>query len=293
MPLILPKSIPAFELLKNSVFVMDEKRATHQDIRPLHIVIFNLMPTKIETENQLLSLLGNSPLQIELSFLRTKTYEGKNTPQSHLDKFYIDFDELRKRKFDGAIVTGAPIEHLHFEDVKYWEEFKAVSAYLRQNATSSMYLCWGAMAGLYFLHNVGKIRLEEKLFGVFKHEKMSEDKLLSGLDEKPLLPHSRHSGLDEEAVRSNEHLRVLLQGKKSGITMLRDEKDLFILAHPEYDKFTLFSEYERDKNKGLQIAEPKNYFDKKGGINFNWRSNASVIFSNWLNFVYQETPYLL
>lgn len=293
MPLILPENIPAFSLLKDFVFVMGEKRATHQDIRPLRIVIFNLMPTKIETENQLLSLLGNSPLQIEITLLKTKSYEGKNTPKTHLDKFYVDFKDIKKQKFDGAIITGAPIEHLAYEEVKYWEEFKEVSAFFRQNTTSSLYICWGAMAGLYFLHGINKVPLKNKLFGVFKHEKLSQSKILSGLDEKPCFPHSRHTKLDEKAILKNPNLKVLLQGKKAGISLVSDDKDFFMLAHPEYDKLRLLNEYERDLKKGAKIAKPQNYFDTKGEVKFQWRSSASVLFSNWLNFIYQETPFIL
>lgn len=239
MPLIIPEKIPAYELLKDFVFVMGEKRATHQDIRPLKVLIFNLMPTKIETENQLLSLLGNSPLQIEITLLKTKSYESKHTPKSHLDSFYVSFDDICGTSFDAAIITGAPIEHLDFEKVRYWNELCKIMDYLRTHSTSTMYICWGAMAGLYHFHGVKKIMLKRKLFGIFKHELKSKDIILSGLNEIVNLPHSRHSTIDEKAVRQNTNLQVLLEGKKSGITMIKDDKDIFMLAHPEYSKFTL------------------------------------------------------
>lgn len=293
MPLIIPQNIPAFKLLKDFVFVMDKKRAQSQDIRPLSVVIFNLMPTKIETENQLLALLGNSPLQVNVTFLHTKSYEGKHTPKSHLERFYVDFEQIKGRKFDAAIVTGAPIEHLRYEEVKYWDELKRVMCYLKKHTTSTLYLCWGAMAALYHFHQIPKISLKHKLFGVFKHKIKTQDLLLSGLDEEILLPHSRHSGLDESALKGCKSLKVLLFGKKSGASVLRDEKDLYILAHPEYTKFTLFEEYERDLKKGEKIKKPKNYFDKRGEPVLKWRANAQVLFSNWLNFVYQETPFRL
>lgn len=293
MPLIIPEKIPAYELLKDFVFVMGEKRATHQDIRPLKVLIFNLMPTKIETENQLLSLLGNSPLQIEITLLKTKSYESKHTPKSHLDSFYVSFDDICGTSFDAAIITGAPIEHLDFERVDYWDELCKIMDYLRTHATSTMYICWGAMAGLYHFHGVKKIMLKRKIFGIFKHELKSKDIILSGLNEIVNLPHSRHSTIDEKAVRQNANLQVLLEGKKSGITMIKDDKDIFMLAHPEYSKFTLDEEYKRDLAKGLKIAKPKRYYDKSGKVKMSWRSSASVLFANWLNLVYQETPFVL
>lgn len=293
MPLIIPEQIPAFKLLKDFVFVMGEKKASHQDIRPLKVLIFNLMPTKIETENQLLSLLGNSPLQVEITLLKTQSYESKHTPKSHLDSFYVSFDDIRGTSFDAAIITGAPIEHLEFEAVQYWDELKSIMDYLRTHATSTMYICWGAMAGLYHFHHIKKTPLKKKLFGIFKHELKSDDIILSGLNEIVNLPHSRHSTIDEKAVRQNKDLKVLLEGKKSGIAVLRDKKDIFVLAHPEYSKFTLDEEYKRDLAKGLKIAKPKRYYDKKGRVKMSWRSSASVLFANWLNLVYQETPFIL
>lgn len=293
MPIIIPEDIPAYKLLNKNAFVIGTKRAISQDIRPLEMLIINLMPTKIETENQILSLLANSPLQVNITLLSTQSYIGSNTPKSHLDKFYVNFDEIKGRNFDGAIITGAPIEHLEFEEVAYWKEICEIMKYLKKHCTSSMYLCWGAMAGLYYLHNIKKINLKEKIFGVFDHRIIESDLILSGLDEIIYMPHSRHSGINEEEIEKNK-LKVLLKGDKSGISIIKDEKDIFILGHPEYAKNTLLLEYERDKQKGYDIKEPYNYFDKDKNPILSWRSSSSVIFANWLNFcVYQDTPFIL
>lgn len=294
MPLIIPEQIPAYQFLQKSAFVMGSERAIHQDIRPLEVLIINLMPTKIETENQILSLLANSPLQVNITLLTTQSYVGKNTPQSHLDRFYVNFEDIKGQRFDGAIVTGAPIEHLAYEEVKYWDELVGIMSYLRCNCTSTLYLCWGAMAGLYYFHRINKISLPKKLFGVFDHYVCNNDVLLSGLDEIVKIPHSRHSSIDETALTHRGDLKVLLRGEQSGASVLRDSKDIFILGHPEYTKETLYNEYQRDLNKVLEIESPQNYFNTQGQIIFSWRSSASVIFSNWLNFsVYQDTPFIL
>lgn len=293
MPLIVPENIPAFSILQKWAFVMGDKRALSQDIRPLRVLICNLMPTKIETENQILSLLGNSALQVEITLLATKSYVGKNTPLSHLERFYVNFEDIKHARFDGAIVTGAPIEHLDFENVKYWRELVEIMDFLKESCTSTMYLCWGAMAGLYHFHGIEKISCKAKLFGVFSHLQKSQDVLLGGLDDLVLMPHSRHSHINEKQVAQNRALNVLLEGKESGISVLKDSKDIFILGHPEYARETLLGEYERDRAKGLEIATPKNYL-KNGKPLLSWRSSASVIFTNWLNFyVYQNTPYEL
>ncbi|WP_288644023.1 homoserine O-succinyltransferase [uncultured Helicobacter sp.] len=295
MPLIIPEQIPAYKLLKDYVFIIGQKRAIMQDIRPLEVLIVNLMPIKIQTENQILSLIGNSPLQVNITLLATQSYKGTNTPQSHLDRFYTKFSDIVGKNFDGAIVTGAPIEHLAFEEVKYWQELKEVMNYLRKHCTSTMYLCWGAMAGLYHFYHIDKIALSHKLFGVFKHRATADDVLLSGLNDTIKIPHSRHSGIDEKKVRALSKqgtLKILLEGKKSGISIIKDHKDIFILGHPEYSKETLDNEYKRDKAKGLSISKPKKYYDNNGAPQMTWRSDASVIFANWLNFnVYQATPF--
>ncbi|TLD83541.1 homoserine O-succinyltransferase [Helicobacter sp. MIT 11-5569] len=294
MPLVIPEDIPAFSLLKQHAFIMGCNRAKTQDIRPLEVLIINLMPTKIQTENQILSLLANSPLQVNITLLATASYTGKNTPKSHLDRFYVNFDGIKNKKFDGAIVTGAPIEHLEFEEVKYWNELICIMDFLKTHCTSTLYLCWGAMAGLYYFHKIPKISLDSKLFGVFEHFWVEQDLILNGLDEFVKIPHSRHSGIDEARARANAHLKILLEGEESGITALKDDKDFFILGHPEYSKETLDLEYKRDLEKGLEIAKPKNYYGAELQPIFSWRSSASVLFANWLNFsVYQDTPFIL
>ena len=297
MPIIIPRDIPAFKALEKSAFVMDTARARHQDIRALEILIINLMPTKIETENQLLSLLANSPLQINITLLTTQSYVGKNTPKSHLDKFYVHFERIAGQKFDGAIITGAPIEHLDYEAVQYWVEMCEIMDFLRAKCTSSLYLCWGAMAGLYHFHKIPKTTLSAKLSGIYEHNIITANVLLSGLGDIVKIPHSRYSGIDEavaERVARDSSLDILLKGAESGISLLKDEKDIFMLGHPEYGKFTLRDEYERDKAKGLEISAPLNYFAKDGSVRYDWRSDASVIFANWLNFcVYQDTPFVL
>lgn len=293
MPVVIPEDIPAYTFLQQNAFVMGANKAKHQDIRTLEVLIINLMPTKIETENQILSLLANSPLQVNITLLSTASYVGTNTPKSHLDRFYVNFGDIKGRNFDGAIVTGAPIEHLPFEEVAYWNELSHIMGYLKLHCTSTLYLCWGAMAGLYYFHKIPKISLPNKVFGIFKHRIIERDLLLSGLDEAVNMPHSRHSGIDESALKHSS-LKVLLESELCGVSVLKDDKDYFILAHPEYSKDTLLLEYERDKQKGLEIAKPINYFDKNGEPMLCWRSSASVMFSNWLNFsVYQDTPFVL
>lgn len=293
MPIVIPEDIPAYSLLSQNAFIMGAKRAKHQDIRTLEVLLINLMPTKIETENQILSLLANSPLQVKITLLSTASYIGTNTPKSHLDKFYVNFNDISGRRFDGAIVTGAPIEHLKFEDVAYWNEMKDIMGYLKTHCTSTIYLCWGAMAGLYHFHKINKVMLKEKVFGIFSHKIVEQDLLLNGLDSIVRIPHSRNAGIDENAVRESR-LKVLLESELCGITALKDEKDFYILAHPEYGKDTLLLEYERDKKKGLDIAKPLDYFGENEEPILSWRSSASVLFSNWLNFsVYQDTPFVL
>ena len=291
MPLIIPKDIPSYKLLKDFIFIIDEKRAISQDIRPLEILIFNLMPKKIKTENQLLSLLGNSPLQINITLLTTSSYTSKNTPQQHLKNFYVNFKDIKNKNFDGAIITGAPLEKINFKEVKYWNELIAIMDYLKKHCTSTLYLCWGAMAALYYFHKITKINLKNKLFGIFKHEIINKDMLLNGLDSNINMPHSRYFSISEKQIKNNNKLKILLKGKNSGITMLKDEKDIFILGHPEYCTKTLDEEYKRDLKKGLKISKPKNYYDKNQNPILSWRASSSMIFLNWLNFVYQTTPY--
>lgn len=294
MPVIIPKDIPAFKKLEKSVFVMDTKRANTQDIRALEILILNLMPIKIQTENQLLSLLANSPLQVNITFLSTQSYIGKNTSAMHLDKFYKGIEDIRQKHFDGAIVTGAPVELLKYEEVKYWNEFKDILNFLKNNVTSTMYICWGAMAALYHFYGIDKTLHKKKISGVYKCKIVKNDLVLTNLDDEILIPNSRYASIDENKVKKCKELRILLKSKKSGLVLARDRNSLFMLGHPEYTKNTLDLEYKRDIKAGLRIKKPVNYYDKKGNIMYSWRCEANTIFGNWLNYdVYQATPFKL
>ena len=298
MPIIVPKDIPATKTLQaENIFVMNEKRAAGQDIRPLEIAVVNLMPTKIVTETQLMRLLSNSPLQVNITLVSTKSYVGKNTPAEHLRKFYRSFEDIKDKTYDGMIITGAPVEDLEFSEVKYWGELEEIFGFAKRRVTSTMFICWGAQAALYYYYGIKKYPLPEKLFGVFKHKKLVEfDKLLKGTDDRFFMPHSRHSTIKEEDVKACKQLVLLASSKKAGASVIRskDNKFVFITGHAEYDRDTLEKEYLRDKEKGLNIAPPENYYlDGLGGeINMCWASTANLIYMNWLNhFVYQITPY--
>ncbi|PAF51627.1 homoserine O-succinyltransferase [Helicobacter sp. 13S00477-4] len=296
MPVIIPQDIPAFKALQDeNVFVMSSGRASKQDIRPIEIAIFNLMPTKIQTESQLIRLLANSPLQVNITLITTRSYESKNTPKSHLDKFYCYFDEVREKNFDGMIITGAPVEKMAFEEVSYWEEMKQVLDFAHNNVNSTLYICWGAMAGLYYHYGIGKQNLDKKIFGVFCNARKNvSDVLFTGCDDKIYMPHSRYSSINEKELFLNDKLCILCEDDEVGVGILKsiDNKKIFIIGHLEYDAYSLKDEYDRDKQKGLDIDEPKNYFDKNNCVLVNWRAGASLIFSNWLNYyVYQVTPY--
>lgn len=295
MPIVIPKDIPAFDILdKENIFVMTPDRSEHQDIRPLEILILNLMPTKIETETQLARLLSNTPLQVNLTLLNTKTHTSKNTSASHLEKFYKTYEEIKDLKFDGMIITGAPVEHLEYRDVEYWNELKTIFDYADQNVTSTIYICWGAQAALKYYYNIDKHPLKEKLFGVYPHRKTVKfEVLLNGIDDLFYVPQSRHTMIKDEDIIACEKLIPLAKSNEAGITILKstDNKKLFLFGHLEYDKFTLKKEYERDLEKGLDIKEPINYFNN-GDVDVLWRSTANILFSNWLNYyVYQVTPY--
>ena len=299
MPINIPDNLPAKEiLLRENIFVMDEERAYHQDIRPLNIVILNLMPQKQKTETHLLRLLGNTALQVNITLLHTATHQSKNTPQAHLKTFYSTFDQIKHRKFDGLIITGAPVEHLDFHDVDYWEELKAIMDWSTTNITSTMHICWGAQAGLYHHFGIPKHRLERKLFGVFKHRVLKENvTLLRGYDEEFLVPHSRYTETRFEDVAKVPELEVLSVSDEAGVYLVatKDGRQIFITGHPEYEAQTLDEEYRRDLAKGLDIAPPKNYYPNddptKPPLN-RWRSHAHLLFANWLNYyVYQITPY--
>lgn len=298
MPIIIPKGIPAFKTLKNeNVFVMGSKRASKQDIRPIEIGILNLMPIKTETELQLMRLLANSPLQINVSLLRTASYTGKHTSLEHLSKFYTTFEKVKDKKFDGFILTGAPIENLEYDEVKYWEELKEIFDFIDRNVTSSIFICWGAQAAMYHYFGIGKLQLEKKLFGVFPNKaNVDYDPLLKGLDDHFNIPHSRHTRIDEDAVRENKKLIVLAEGEECGISIAKtkDDRKFFFFGHSEYDRETLKNEYVRDKEKGLRIAQPKDYFidGNVNRIDFSWKSTGNLLFYNWLNhYVYQITPF--
>ena len=297
MPIVIPKDIPAYERLKEeNVFVMSEARANTQDIRPIKILILNLMPTKIETETQLCRLLANSPLQINLTLISPSTHESKNTSLSHLEKFYTTFDKIKNDNFDGMIITGAPVEHLEFEDVDYWDELKEIFEFTKTNVTSTMFICWGAQAALNYFYGISKKKNDEKIFGVFKHKKaVVYETLLNGIDDIFYIPQSRHTYNPEKELLNCKSLIPLAYSKELGTTMLKskDNKQVFVLGHLEYDKYTLKSEYDRDVNLGLPIKEPLNYFNEdKSDVDVLWRSTANILYSNWLNYyVYQITPF--
>lgn len=297
MPIVVPKDMPASKILQaENIFVINEKRATSQDIRPLEIAIVNLMPTKIVTETQLMRLLSNSPLQVNITLVATKSYVGKNTPLEHLERFYKSFEDVKNKKFDGMIVTGAPVEDMDFSEVKYWEELENIFEYAKTNVTSTIFICWGAQAGLYYYYGIEKHPLERKLFGVYAHKKkVKYDKLLKGTDDILYIPHSRHSAIDEEQVKNCADIVTVVYSDATGSTILRskDNKFVFITGHAEYDRDTLDREYKRDLERGLEIAAPENYYidESKGKIEMKWSSTANLIYMNWLNTVYQETPY--
>ena len=298
MPIIVPKDIPASKILQaENIFVMNSKRAAGQDIRPLEIAVVNLMPTKIITETQLMRLLSNSPLQVNITLVSTASYVGKNTPAEHLQKFYRSFDDIKNRTFDGMIITGAPVEDLEFSDVKYWHELEEIFEFAKTHITSTMFICWGAQAALYYYYGIKKYPLEKKLFGIFEHKKLVEfDKLLKGTDDRFFMPHSRHSTIKEEDVKACKQLVLLASSEKAGASVIRskDNKFVFITGHAEYDRDTLEKEYLRDKEKRNDVNPPENYYvDEIGGeINMCWASTANLIYMNWLNhFVYQITPY--
>lgn len=299
MPIKIPDDLPAKETLNNeNIFVMTEQRAIHQDIRPLRIAILNLMPTKIVTETQLLRLIGNTPLQVEVELLHPRTHTSKNTPPEHLTKFYKYFDDVRNEKFDGLIITGAPVELMEFEEVTYWNELVDIMEWSKKNVYSTFHICWGAQAGLYYHYGIRKYPLNEKIFGVFRHRICKPNTmLLRGFDEYFYAPHSRHTEIKREDVEKVSELDILSDSEEAGIYIIktRGGRQVFVTGHSEYDRDTLKSEYERDIAKGLDIKIPKNYFPGDDPSNIpvvTWRSHANLLFSNWLNYyVYQETPY--
>lgn len=299
MPIQIPNDLPAASVLQQeNIFVMPQNRAMTQDIRPLEIVVLNLMPTKVVTETQLARLLGNTPLQVHLELMHTVTHKSKNVSEEHLLTFYKSFDELKHRKFDGMVITGAPVELLDFEDVDYWPELCEIMEWSKTNVHSTFHICWGAQAGLYYHYGIPKYPLDKKMFGVFEHTAdYKRSILLRGFDDRFWVPHSRHTTILREDIEKVSGLKIIASSPEAGVyaVMNKEGRQIFITGHSEYDAGTLEKEYLRDKNLGLPIAVPKNYFpgddDTQEPI-VRWRSHANLLFSNWLNyFVYQTTPF--
>ncbi|MDF2872509.1 MAG: Homoserine O-succinyltransferase [Anaerocolumna sp.] len=299
MPIKVQSELPAKKVLQDeNIFIMDEGRAVHQDIRPLRIAILNLMPLKEDTEVQILRSLSNTPLQVDVTLLSTGTYVGKNTASGHLDQFYLTFDDIKHLKFDGLIITGAPVEQMKFEEVTYWEELKTIMEWSKSNVTSTFHICWGAQAGLYYHYGIPKISLEEKLFGVYKHHVLNRKiPLIRGFDDVFYAPHSRYTTVSKEEIQKKPELTVLAESKEAGvfIVIAKDGRQVFVTGHPEYDRTTLDKEYKRDVDKGLHIDLPENYYTD--GLTYvrpelTWRSHANALYTNWLNYyVYQVTPF--
>ncbi|MDR2072140.1 MAG: homoserine O-succinyltransferase [Spirochaetaceae bacterium] len=300
MPIKIPKTLPAFNALhEENIFVMTEDRAIHQDIRPLRVAIINLMPTTIDTEIQLLRLLGNSPLQVDITLLHMKSHESKNAPPGHLEKFYASSEKITWQRFDGLIITGAPVETLEFEEVDYWNELVRVIDYSADNVFSTLHICWGAQAGLYRRYGIGKKYLPKKLFGIFPHGLSEQERhtpLFRGFDDEFLAPQSRHTESDREAARSCPALTIESETPETGIFIAtaRSCREIYVTGHLEYDPLTLDREYRRDLARGLPIEVPKNYYPENDPARepvVRWRAHAHLFFNNWLNFVYQGTPY--
>ena len=299
MPIRIPNELPATKTLtEEHIFVMTETRARTQDIRPLQILLLNLMPTKIDTETQLSRLLGNTPLQVELTLLHTKTHQSKNTAKEHLLAFYKIFDDVKDRNFDGMVITGAPVEHLAFEDVEYWDELCEIMEWSKTHVFSTFHICWGAQAGLYYHYGIQKKQLAEKKFGIFEHTvREKKSMLFRGFDDTFLAPHSRHTTVEEADILAESKLKILAVSQEAGVYAVksRNNRQIFITGHSEYDQNTLAKEYFRDVNLGKEIAVPKNYFpndDPSMPPRVTWRAHANLLYSNWLNyFVYQTTPY--
>lgn len=299
MPVVVPESFPAFKTLtEEGLFLMDKFRAQHQDIRPLRILVLNLMPLKIVTETQLLRLISNSLIQVDVTFIHPSSHESKNTDADHLQSFYKTFDDIKDQRFDGMIITGAPVENLDFEEVNYWAELQEIMNYSKENVTSTLFICWGAQAGLYHFYDVAKHPLEEKMFGVYTHEVLERKvALLRGFDDTFLAPHSRHTETRREDLERVDGLKILCESERAGVYIVATEdlSQIFVTGHSEYDGLTLHLEYARDRDKGLDIKLPFNYYpDDNPALRpkNRWRSHANLLFSNWLNYcVYQVTDY--
>lgn len=299
MPIKIQSDLPAKGILESeNIFVMDEKRASTQDIRPLEIVILNLMPIKEDTETQLLRELSNTPLQVEVTFMQLETHTSKHTSATHLNKFYCTFSDIKDKKYDGLIITGAPVEQMAFEDVNYWDELTTIMDWSKTNVTSTFHICWGAQAGLYYHYGIDKTLLDKKCFGIYKHRVLNRKvPLVRGFDDYFYAPHSRHTVVPREAIEANENLMVLAESEEAGvfIVMADNGKQIFVTGHPEYDRITLDGEYKRDLAKGLDIEMPINYYPDNDPTKrpiLSWRSHANNLYTNWLNYyVYQNTPY--
>lgn len=299
MPLRLPDKLPAIEFLKHeNIFVLGDERANSQDIRPLRIVVLNLMPLKITTETDLIRLLSNSPLQLDIQFMKVKAHTSKNTPVEHMQAFYRDFEKMADEKFDGMIITGAPVEHLEYEQVNYWEEVSGIFDWARTHVTSTLYICWAAQAGLYHHYGVPKYALSEKMFGIFPQTPLCPSlPIFRGFDDVFYMPHSRHTELRREDILAVPELSLIAESPQSGVGMVmaRGGREIFITGHSEYSPYTLDTEYKRDLGKGLPIKMPLNYYrndDPSQPPLVTWRAHGNLLFQNWLNYyVYQETPY--
>ena len=299
MPIKAQNDLPAKEILeRENIFVMDENRAIHQNIRQLEIAIVNLMPLKEETELQILRSLSNTPLQVNVTFIATSTHESTHTSMSHLNKFYLSFDEVKNHNFDGLIITGAPVEQMEYEEVDYWEEICEIMEWSKTHVTSTLHLCWGAQAGLYYHYGIPKRYLTKKMFGVFPHRvKNRKIPLVRGFDDLFYAPHSRHTEVSTEDIKKHKELTMLAESEEAGVFLVidGDGSRIFVMGHPEYDRVTLHNEYMRDKNKGLEIEMPVNYYPDNDDTQkplLQWRSHGNILYSNWLNYyVYQETPY--
>ena len=299
MPIRVQNDLPVKEILEQeNIFVMDEHRATHQDIRPIRIGLLNLMPLKEDTELQILRSMSNTPLQIDVVFINVSSHQSKNTSTSHLNKFYLPFRDVRDQKFDGFIITGAPVEQMPFEEVDYWEELTEIMEWTKTNVTSTLHLCWGAQAALYYHYGIDKVPLEKKLFGVFRHRVLNRKiPLVRGFDDVFLAPHSRHTDVPADRIRADGRITILAESEKAGafLSMAQDGRQIFVMGHPEYDRVTLDGEYKRDLAKGLPIEMPENYYpddDPQNKPLLTWRAHGNNLYTNWLNYyVYQVTPY--
>lgn len=301
MPIKVQSNLPAKKILEDeNIFIMDETRALHQDIRPLQIAILNLMPIKEDTEVQLLRSLSNTPLQVDITFLTTGTYVGKHTPKSHLDQFYLTYEDVKNRKFDGLIITGAPVELMRFEEVTYWDELTQIMEWSKTHITSTLHICWGAQAGLYYHYGIDKITLDKKMFGIFEHRVLDRKvPFVRGFDDIFYAPHSRYTTVSREEILKRKELQILAESDEAGvfIVLAQEGKQAFVMGHPEYDRISLDKEYKRDIAKGIDIALPKNYYPDdmpENKPNLVWRAHANAMYTNWLNYyVYQVTPYEL